>query len=125
MAQAIHEEPVQIDQLRRLDSAWLVPSKSMPGTFHRVADGRCSCKSYKYRRTCSHLKLVQLASPRPTATVERTERWGGGWVVVWLGSMHGACHYQEIDAQRHAEDLRHTSAAERRAWLGQLAGESY
>ena len=41
------------------DGVYLVPSKSRPGTMHRVANGACDCIGYYYRKRCSHVSAVE------------------------------------------------------------------
>lgn len=44
---------------------WEVPSKSNPGTFHRVSWFKddhwyCDCLGYKYKRGCKHIRIVKM-----------------------------------------------------------------
>jgi hypothetical protein len=53
------EMPGQQDIEKVGEGVYLVPSKSKPGTTHRVVDGECDCKGFYYRGHCSHIEALE------------------------------------------------------------------
>lgn len=44
----------------------LVSSSSQPGRWYTVANGTCDCKGFEYRRTCRHVRAVEIAQRQPS-----------------------------------------------------------
>jgi hypothetical protein len=59
---AIKEQVVDGETVIYLGPSVLVKSKSEPGTWYSVENGRCSCKGFTYRRSCRHLAVAALAT---------------------------------------------------------------
>lgn len=60
---------------------WMVKSLSQPGVTYDVyfksTGGRCNCKGFKYRGTCSHLTAVRML-----ANAQREEKVPDGEVLL-------------------------------------------
>lgn len=122
MAAILKQTEIAGETFIRMGETLLVASKSEPGVWHHIADAHCDCKGYQYRGHCRHIAAsleLEASTTTDTVTVVRTDRFGGAWVVVWEGVMHGLPHYQQQDAERHADTLRDATDAERRTWIGQ------
>lgn len=122
MAAILKEVEVAGERFVRVGDNLLVASKSEPGTWHHLVGETCDCKGFQFRGHCRHISArleLEASTTTDTVTVERTDRFGGAWVVIWLGVMHGLPHYQQIDAERHADGLREATEEERRTWIGQ------
>ena len=91
---------------RRVVVEFNVPSKSRPGDEHNVkiefTDGTvtCSCRSFKYRGTCSHTRFREdrcgwneMESPEVQTREKKQEgicpRCGSRTVLVARGDYHG------------------------------------
>lgn len=62
---------IALDKVRRDENDedfWLVDSLSCTGVIYEVyfkgTGGRCTCKGYKYRKTCIHLEAVRILANR-------------------------------------------------------------
>ncbi len=47
------------------NGAALVASKSQPGNWHIVRDGRCDCLGYAHRGACRHIRVVAQVPVQP------------------------------------------------------------
>lgn len=55
--------------------AAVVASKSNPGTYHVIYNGRCDCKGFEYRGRCRHLTTVTtLQAAANEVEAKRAER---------------------------------------------------
>jgi hypothetical protein len=62
MAALLREQSLEGERVLFLGPGVLIASKSEPGAWHSVEDGRCDCDSFTYRHTCRHLAVAQLAA---------------------------------------------------------------
>jgi hypothetical protein len=65
MAAVIKQQEIDGEQALNLGFAVLVASKSEPGAWYEVRDGRCTCKGYQYRGKCRHLAVAAQALQEP------------------------------------------------------------
>jgi hypothetical protein len=62
MAAVIRQQQIDGETVLYFGPAALVASKSEPGAWHSVEDGRCTCDGYTYRGTCRHLAVAARAA---------------------------------------------------------------
>jgi hypothetical protein len=62
MAAVIRQQQIDGETVLYLGPAALVASKSEPGAWYSVEDGKCSCKGFQYRGACRHLAVAALAA---------------------------------------------------------------
>jgi hypothetical protein len=85
-----------------------VASKSELGIWYRIDGATCDCLDFQYLRACRHLVAVaqRPVEPEPEQMVIEWSDQYAAWLVIWRGFIHGGCHYQRIEADRHAPELR-------------------
>jgi hypothetical protein len=132
----LREQSIDGERVLFLGPSVLIASKSCPGTWHVVESGACTCDGYRYRRTCRHLAVAELAAeldrchstpvelndlsnifdslsdddarelPIPTASVSEV-RWSTHY-NAYLVLWHGAIHGGNHHA--HTDALAHAAA---------------
>ena len=65
---AIPQRTVLGDETIALGDVVLVASRSHPGFWYPVQDGRCVCEGFRFRHTCRHLEVARLAAHPEPAT---------------------------------------------------------
>ena len=71
MSSLPNDKPIIPEPVLGSPGVYDVPSRSRPGTTHRVnanGDGSCTCESFTYRGHCDHLDVCQDAERRQEQT---------------------------------------------------------
>ena len=61
MAAALREQTIDSERVIYLGPCVLIASKSDPGAWHVIEDGRCTCKGFEIHGRCRHVPVAALA----------------------------------------------------------------